>query len=106
MSERTAYKNYFYRAAISLLAALVVLFYGCKQLSHTEKDKYDFGQNKVDSVAVVPERIVDTITLVLDSIQLDTLTFPTPDSLAIPIDSLALSDTLIIPADSLQVDTL
>ena len=85
---------------------MVVLFYGCKQLSHTEKDKYDIEQNKVDSVSVAPERIVDTITLVLDSIQPDTITQHFSDSLTFPADSIAAFDSLRISTDSLQVDSL
>ena len=106
MTKRTAHKNYFHLAAFSLLTAMVVLFYGCKQLSHTEKDKYDFEQNKVDSVSVAPERIVDTITLVLDSIQPDTITQHFSDSLTFPADSIAAFDSLRISTDSLQVDSL
>ena len=87
LSERTTHKNYFHKAAFSLLAAMVVLFYGCKQLSHTEKDKYDFETPSVDSVLVVPERIVDTITITQDSIAaFDTVpvldTLPLSDSIA------------------------
>ena len=68
MAERRAHRNYFLKAVFSLLAAIIVLLYGCKQLSHTEKDNRNQEQNKVDSVAMVPERIVDTITLVTDTL--------------------------------------
>ena len=106
MKERTIHKNYFPKVAFCLFAVMVVLFYGCKQLSHTEKDSFDFEQNKVDSVAVVPERIVDTITLVLDSIQPNTMALSFADSLVIPFDSIAVPDSLKLSTDSLQVDTL
>ena len=93
-------------AAFSLLAVMVVLFYGCKQLSHTEKDKYGFEQNEVDSVASVPERIIDTITLAMDSIQPDTIAQHFPDSLTFSTDSISSMDSIRMVADSLQVDSL
>ena len=93
-------------AAFSLLAAMVVLFYGCKQLSHAEKDKYDFEPKVVDSTSVVAERIVDTITLVMDSIRPDTVAQHLPDSLVFTTDSIASFDSLRLTADSLQVDSL
>ena len=98
LSERTTHKNYFHKAAFSLLAAMVVLFYGCKQLSHTEKDKYDFETPVVDSVLIVPERIVDTITITQDSIA----AFDT-----VPVlDTLPLSDSIAVSElDSINVET-
>ena len=71
--ERTTHKNYFQTAAFSLLAAMLVLFYGCKQLSHTEKNTYDFEQTEADTIVSVKERIVDTITMVFDTPSGDTL---------------------------------
>ena len=106
MSERTAHKKYFSKAAFSWFAVMVVLLYGCKQLSHTEKDNYDLESIETDSTAFVQERIVDTITLVSDSIPPDTIALPIADSLAIPFDSIAFPDTLGISTDSLQVDSL
>jgi len=106
LSERTAHKKYFSKAVFSWLAVMVVLLYGCKQLSHTEKDNYDFEPIETDSTAFVQERIVDTITLVSDSIPPDTIALPIADSLAIPFDSIAFPDTLGRPTDSLQVDSL
>ena len=78
---------------------MVVLFYGCKQLSHTEKDKYDFKTPAVDSVLVIPERIVDTITITQDSIAaFDTVpvldTLPLSDSIAETQDIISLTDSL------------
>ena len=89
-----------------MLAAIVVLFYGCKQLSHTEKDKYNFEPQAVDSIAVIPERIVDTITLSQDTVRLDTIAIPFADSLRVQIDSIALPDSLRLPIDSLRMDSL
>ena len=106
MTKRTTHKKYFRKAAFSWLAVMVVLFYGCKQLSHTEKDKHDFESSTIDSTTVVNERIVDTITLVLDSIQPDTVALSIADSLAFPMDSLAISDSLALSTDSLRVDSL
>ena len=85
---------------------MVVLLYGCKQLSHAEKDTYDFEPKVVDSMMAPKERIVDTITLVSDTIQPDTIAHFVADSLGIPLDSIAFSDSLSIPIDSLQVDSL
>ena len=106
MSERTAHKNYFHKAAFSLLTVLMLLFYGCKQLAHTEKDKHDIKPIEVDSTVLIQERIVDTITLVSDSIQPDTIALPFADSLAFPLDSIAFSDSLKFHIDSLQIDSL
>ena len=89
-----------------MLAAMVVLLFGCKQLSHTEKDKHDFEPTAVDTTTKVVERIVDTITLVSDTLQPDSTAFHVVDSLGFPTDSIALSDSLKLPLDSLQVDTL
>ena len=85
--------KYFHKAAFSLLAALVVLLFGCKQLSHTEKDKHDFEPTAVDTTTKVVERIVDTITLVSDTLQPDSTAFHVVDSLGFPTDSIALSDS-------------
>ena len=85
---------------------MVVLLYGCKQLSHAEKDTYGFEPKVVDSVVAPKERIVDTITLVSDSIQPDSIAHFVADSLGVPLDSIAFSDSLSIPIDSLQVDSL
>ena len=52
---------------------MLVLFYGCKQLSHTEKNTYDFEQTEADTIVSVKERIVDTITMVFDTPSGDTL---------------------------------
>ena len=52
---------------------MLVLFYGCKQLSHTEKNTYDFEQAEADTIVSVKERIVDTITMVFDTPSGDTL---------------------------------
>ncbi len=93
--------KYFQAAAFFLLAAMVLLFVGCKQLAHTEKDKHDFGPIAVDTTAFdtiqVEERIVDTITVVLDSI-------PVADTLPV-FDSIVGTDSLAILQDSVAIDT-
>ena len=107
MSERTTHKKYYTKAAFSLFAAMVVLFYGCKQLSHTEKDKYDFEPTNVDTTVVVQERIIDTITLAFDTLTVTADTIPSFDSLAVQdIDSLAETQLITSLPDSLQKDTL
>ena len=85
---------------------MVVLLYGCKQLSHAEKDTYGFEPKVVDSVVAPKERIVDTITLVSDTIQPDSIAHFVADSLGVPLDSIAFSDSLSFTVDSLQVDSL
>ncbi len=69
---------------------MLLSFYGCKQLAHTEKDTYTFKPPTIDSATVVPERIIDTITIVQDSI--------------VATDSVAVLDTLPI-SDSISVET-
>lgn len=109
LSERKTYQFYFPRPAIYLLTALVALFYGCRQMSHIERDNHDFDPVANDTTLladtlIVPERIVDTFNLVLDSIVPDTVPFEVADSLL-------LSDTIIrqvdtVPAlDSIPGDT-
>ena len=94
--------KYFQVAAFFLLAAMVLLFVGCKQLAHTEKDKHDFEPIVVDTTAFdtiqVEERIVDTITVVLDSI-------PVADTLPV-FDSIVGTDSLAILQDSVAIDTV
>ena len=79
---------------------MVVLFYGCKQTAHIEKDKHDFNPVAVDSTMTdttkVAERIVDTITMVVDTIPTDSIVHP-------GMDSIAMNDTLSLPADSLAL---
>ncbi len=109
MTKRTAHKKYFPTAAFSLLAAMVVLFYGCKQTAHIEKDKYNFDPIVADSVAQdtlrLPERIVDTITMVVDSLPTDSIVHPSMDSIAMN-DTLSLPGDSLAPFDSLRYDTL
>ena len=85
---------------------MLVLFYGCKQLSHTEKNTYDFEPADTDTVVSVKERIVDTITMVFDNPSADTL--PTMDSLFIAsreTDSINQTQYLASLQDTLQNDT-
>ena len=89
---------------------MVMLFYGCKQLAHTEKDKHDLEPTAIDSTALdtlqVQERIVDTITLVLDSIPADSVPQFVTDTLAPTADSLSINNDSLSPIDSLRHDTL
>ena len=109
MSERKTYKNYFTSSVICLLTVLFALFCGCKQTAHIEKDKFDFEPQTEDSTRVdslrLPERIVDTITLILDSIPADTVPLYAIDSLMHP-DTLSRPMDSLIPLDSLLQDTL
>ena len=94
-----------------MLAALVMLFCGCKQLAHTEKDKHDLEPMAIDSTALdtlqIQERIVDTITMVLDSIPADTVPQFVTDTLALTADSLSINiNDSLSPIDSLRHDTL
>ena len=94
-----------------MLAALVMLFCGCKQLAHTEKDKHDLEPMAIDSTAFdtlqIQERIVDTLTLVLDSIPADTVPQFVTDTLVPTADSLTINiNDSLSPIDSLRHDTL
>ena len=88
---------------------MVVLFYGCKQTAHIEKDKYNFEPIVADSVAQdtlrLPERIVDTISMVVDSLPTDSIVHPSMDSIAMN-DTLSLPGDSLAPFDSLRYDTL
>ena len=95
------------------------MFYGCKQTAHLEKDTHDFEAIVKDTL---PQRIVDTISIVMDtfpepqpmfgdttsvaidSIATDTLAFIN-DSI-VPLDSLHLAIDSIVPMDSLRHDSL
>lgn len=104
LTKRKTYRNYFSYTAICLLIAVVVPFCGCKQMSHIEKDKHDF-EPSIDTVANVPDRIIDTIPILMDSVPADTVppfimdTIMLPDTVQIPTDTLT-------PHDSLRHDTL
>jgi len=91
---------------------MAVMFYGCRQMAHVEKDKHDFGHKadtlKADTVAL-PERIVDTIAMVADTMNdpcLDTLV--ETQNLASPtVDSIfETQDFASLQGDSLRYDTL
>ena len=110
-----------------MLIGFALMFHGCKQLAHTEKDNHDFGSISVDTIPLdtlrQPERIIDTITLRSDSPTADTLAvmdslaFPVADTLTdTPIGTLQENDSifeaqdetqdLASPQDSLRYDTL
>ena len=86
-----------------------MLFYGCKQLSHTEKNTYDLEQAEADTIVSVKERIVDTITMVFDTPAVDSL--PIMDSInetqILPPKTDSINETLNIASlqDTLQNDT-
>ena len=105
--ERTTHKKYFPSAAFPLLAVMVVLFNGCKQLSHTEKDKFDFEPTVVDTTTKAVEHIVDTITLVLDTLAMSD-SVPVLDTLAIQNNDSVFEtqDFASLQQDTLQGDTL
>lgn len=81
---------------------MALLFYGCKQLAHTEKDKHDFEPITVDTTVFdtiqVEERITDTITMVLDSI-------PVADTIPV-FDTIVGTDSLTMLQDSVVIDTV
>ena len=85
---------------------MLIALFGCKQTAHIESNKHDFEIPKTDTVK---PRIVDTITLPMDSIPYDTLTpvnfdsIVSPDTLALPIDTLVFQDSLLFPTDSLPL---
>ena len=85
----------------------VFTFFGCRQIAHIEKDTYNTKPVVLDTV--IKERIVDTLTLVLDTIPaVDTI--PVMDSIAtMETDSVApssVNDSIPMVQDSLQTDTL
>ena len=87
---------------------MAVVSFGCKQMSHIEKDKHDlemFSDTlEVDSVSK-PERWVDTIAMAVDSLPADSVAMMVADTLALPADSISPLDSLAI--DSVAVaDTL
>ncbi len=109
MSERKTYKKNYTQTVICLLTVLFAVFCGCKQTSHIEKDKFNFEPTIEDSTQVdslpLPERIIDTITLVSDSIAADTVPLFVPDTL-MQLDSLSRPIDSLPPLDSLTKDTL
>ena len=89
---------------------MLVLFYGCKQLSHTEKNAYDIEQSKTDTIVSVKERIVDTITMVFDTPSVDTLTKTdsineTQMTQSLEMDSINETQNFASLHDTLQNDT-
>ena len=91
------------------MTVLLMVLFGCKQMAHIENDTHDFEPVAVDTMTVVEPRIVDTITLVLDSVPAaDTVVVA--DSIApVEMDSLNLSpvnDSVKMVQDSIQADTM
>ena len=74
------------------------MFYGCKQTAHIEANTYNTEAVENDSSAVVQERIIDTITLVVgpektvQNAVSDTI-IAVADTLAVGLDS--ISDTIV-----------
>ena len=84
---------------------MVVLFYGCRQMAHVEKDTHDFEAISIDTAT---PRIVDTIMLMSDTISeavFDTLNGT--QNVWHPSDSIA-QDSIAVGQmqDSLRYDTL
>lgn len=88
-----------------MLAAMVVMFYGCKQISNIEKDNHSFealnDSLSADTVAL-PERLVDTITVASDTL-VETQFIASPQQDSISLDTI-VQDSII--HDSLRYDTL
>jgi lipopolysaccharide assembly outer membrane protein LptD (OstA) len=95
--------------AFGLLVGMVLLFYGCKQNAYIEANTHEPSPAAADSTVYVHERIVDTITLVTDSVMaaqppvLDTINAVMTDSLTVGLNS--ISDTIVEAHASLQ-DTI
>ena len=108
MSKRKTYKKYFTQSVICLLTVIDILFCGCRQTSHIEKDKFDIEPQMKDSTLIdslrLPERIIDTLTLALDSIATDTM--PPYDNDSLLLDSLSFPADSLPFLDSLLHDTL
>ena len=94
---------------------MAVMFYGCKQLAHTEKvDLKEMPAANdttiLDSIPL-PERIIDTLTLVLDSVPaeqdvlidtINTININGADTLTMVLDTLAATQSM----DSTAHDSL
>ena len=108
MPKRPTYKKYFSSFIFCLVTTLSLVCNGCKQLSHTEKDKRVFGQGRdttsLMAMPTLPIRYHDTIVLFLNPISPDTLPLAQNDSIPIS-DSIALSMDAF-KTDSLLPDTL
>ena len=106
MLQRLTYKKYYLPWVVCGLTGILIALFGCKQTAHIEALNHDFELPETDTVK---PRIVDTITLTMDSIPYDTLyslstdSLIHPDTLALPSDSLVFQDSLFLPADSLTV---
>lgn len=85
---------------------MVVLFYGCRQMAHVEKDVHDFEALSADSVA---SRIVDTIPVVSDTLD-ETVTDTLSDIHNIDYQHndtiLVAKDIVSTKQDSVLYDTL
>ncbi len=105
MIKHKTHNIFFPKPVFYFLTVLFAMLCGCKQTSHLEKDKHDFELQISDTV-ILPERIIDTLVLVLDSVQSDTIpAFINDTTLAPPIDSLVPFDSLSSLSDTLKIDS-
>ena len=112
LSERTTYTKYFSTAAFCLLVGMILLLYGCKQTAHIEAHTHNPNPTEVDSTTLVQERIIDTITLVADSVEMaqdpvmDSLGAMAVDSLTSVLDSISETPNFASLQDTTANDTL
>ena len=112
LSERTTYTKYFSTAAFCLLVGMILLLYGCKQTAHIEAHTHNPNPTEVDSTTLVQERIIDTITLVADSVEMaqdpvmDSLGAMAVDSLTSVLDSISETQNFASLQDTTANDTL
>lgn len=105
LKKRKLYGIYYSTLLFCGLILILLLCHGCKNMAKMEANPH---QAQTDAV---PQRIVDTIVMQLDSVpeELPDLpsndTLPHSDSLAMPIDSI-MRDSLMMPQDSIPMDSL
>ena len=112
MLERTTYLKYFSTAAFCLLVGMVLLFYGCKQTAHIEANTYNTQPLEKDTVVPAHERIIDTITMVLDTVEkaqntlLDTINAATDTLVETRIIAFHETDSIDKTQDTTAIDSL
>lgn len=103
--KRKTYKNYYLSALFYVLTFILLVCYGCKQMSNVAANPYPAEPVASDSI---PQRITDTIIVELDTIIAEELDLPLSDSV-VSFDSLALPfrpmdpDSLSFGQDSLEL---
>ena len=91
---------------------MILLLYGCKQTAHIEAHTHNPNPTEVDSTTLVQERIIDTITLVADSVEMaqdpvmDSLGAMAVDSLTSVLDSISETQNFASLQDTTANDTL